>query len=54
MCQLYFGHFVLAMIKDIVKKKLGIKPEPSSLSDNAAEGNEDASVPKRIVTEAGV
>lgn len=38
------------MVKDIVKKKLGIKPE---LSDDVAEGNEDVSVPKQIVTEAG-
>lgn len=42
--------FVLAMIKEIVKKKLGIKPESSSVSDNAGEGNEES---KRVVTEAG-
>lgn len=42
------------MIKEIVKKKLGIVPEQSTASDNAAEGNEDASVPQRLIIEAGI
>lgn len=41
------------MIKEIVKSKFGIKPEPSSTSDNASEGNEDTSEPKRTIIEAG-
>lgn len=47
------------MIKEVVKMKIGIKPEPSSVSENAAEaendteGTEDTSESKRVVTEAG-
>ena len=40
------------MIKEIVKKKMGIKPESSSLSENA-EGNEDAPESKQVIAEAG-
>ena len=52
-------NFVLAMIKEIVKKKLDINTdEQSSAPDNVAEGNEDASnedasASNRVVTEAG-
>ena len=41
------------MIKEIVNKKMGIKPEPSGVTENVTEGNEDTSESKRIVTEAG-
>ena len=45
--------FVLAMIKEVVKQKIGIKPESSSASEKATEGTEDTSEPKRTTIEAG-
>ena len=47
------------MIKEVVNKKMGIKPEPSSVSENAAEaenateGTEDTPESKRVTIEAG-
>ena len=49
----YLDTFVLAMIKEVVKKKFGIKPEPSIVSENATEGTEDTPESKRIIIEAG-
>ena len=41
------------MIKEVVSKRIGVKSEPSSVEENATEGNENTSEPKRTITEAG-